>query len=65
VSPLFWLLACAYLIVAATSLHEAELRPARSARPAVAALCLSALGFAAAWPIRAARSALRHLHRLR
>jgi hypothetical protein len=63
VPPLFWLLVCAYLIVAATTLHEAELRPARRGGPEVVALCLCALGFAAAWPIRAARSALRYLER--
>ncbi len=61
--PLFWLLACAYLIVAATTLLEAELRPVRGARPEAAALCLSALCFAAAWPIRAVRFALQYLDR--
>ena len=59
-SPFFWLLACVYLIVAATTLLEAELRPIRGARPEAAALCVHALCFAATWPIRAVRSTLRH-----
>jgi hypothetical protein len=61
VSSLLWLLVCAYLIVAATTQLEAELRPARGAKIDAATLCVLALCFAATWPVRGVRSALRRL----
>jgi hypothetical protein len=54
----FWLLLCAYAIVAATTLLHAEIRPAAGAKPSQTTLCLCALLFAAAWPIRAVAGAI-------
>jgi len=56
-----WVLAAAYLVVAAATLLEAEFRPARGAAPGALAFCLAALLFAAAWPLRAARGLWRRL----
>ncbi len=50
-----WLAICAYLIVCAVSLFEAELRPARGAAPGWLACAVAALAFAAAWPLRLLR----------
>ena len=57
-SPL-WLLAGGYLIVAAASLLEVDLRAAAGTRPSAASYCIAALAFAAIWPIRAIRRMLR------
>jgi hypothetical protein len=57
-SPL-WLLAGGYLIIAAASLLEVDFRAAAGTRPSALNFCIAALAFAAMWPIRAVRNALR------
>jgi hypothetical protein len=61
---LLWLFVCAYLVVAASSLYAVEIRPVARPEPGTVELCLLALLFAASWPLRAARWALRRLGRL-
>lgn len=62
-ASLFWLGVCVYLVVAATTLLDVELRPAALAQPTVAEFCILALLFAASWPMRAVRRGLRRLGR--
>ncbi|HEX7969466.1 MAG TPA: hypothetical protein VF502_14695 [Stellaceae bacterium] len=50
-----WLLVCAYLVVCAATLLEADFRPARGAMPAPFTSAAIALVFAAAWPLRMLR----------
>ncbi len=60
--PTIWLAACVYLVVGAASLLEAEIITDRAGASAAAEICLAALAFAAAWPLRAI---VRTFHRLR
>jgi hypothetical protein len=55
----FWLFAGGYLIIAAASLLEVDLRAAAGTRPPAANFCIAALVFAAMWPIRAFRGLMR------
>lgn len=57
-SPL-WLLAAGYLIVAAASLLEVDVRAVAGARPAAINVCIAALLFAGMWPLRAIRGLIR------
>ena len=57
-SPL-WLLGGGYLIVAAASLIEVDLRAAAGTQPSALNFCVAALVFAAMWPVRAVRGLLR------
>lgn len=57
-SPL-WLLAGGYLIVAAASLLEVDVRAVAGTRPAGISVCIAALVFAGMWPVRAIRRLIR------
>ena len=57
--PSFWLIVCAYLLVAAFTLLRAQFRAAEDVAPGIFTLCFAALVFAATWPSRAVRRALR------
>ena len=59
----FWLIACIYLLVAAASLLEADVRPVEGLDAGPFIVCLAALLFAAMWPVRAVRSFLHRLGR--
>jgi hypothetical protein len=56
--PALWLALCVYLTVAAVSIVEAEIRTEAAAKPGALRVCLAALCFAAAWPLRAMRIGL-------
>jgi hypothetical protein len=58
-SSVLWFLACAYLFVAALTLALADFRPADDMPTGQPVLFVVALVYAAAWPVRTLRRALR------
>lgn len=59
--PFVWLVVCAYLVVAAVCLLEADFTIHRPGPLGSARICLAALVFAAGWPLRVAAWTFRRL----
>jgi hypothetical protein len=55
----FWLVVSGYLLIAVLVLARAQFRTAEGVTPGPFILCFIALVFAAAWPLRVLRRALR------